>query len=291
MMAEMAEAIGRDLEAQNYRARQRAIRKAFRGEYLGAEGRLTVDTQTAHVLALDMDMVAPEQRPGIAARLAGKIAQNDHRMATGFLGTKPLLPVLSANGQHDLAVRLFQSRRYPSWGYEVVNGATTVWERWDSYTVEHGFNGESGSQNASMNSFSHYSFGAVAEWMFRDLVGIRSDGPGFKRVTFRPGPPSADSNPEGEPIHWARAQQDSLRGRIACKWRREGARLVCDFTVPANVTATALLPTQNPHRVTEGGRALGEAPEVSYLGLRDDRVAIGLGSGTYRFSIELGDRG
>lgn len=287
MMAEMAEAIGRPVEARDYRSRLRAVAEAFRKEYLDEGGALKIDTQTAHVLALDMGMVLPERNRVIAERLVAKIAQNDFRMATGFLGTKPLLPVLSANSYHDLAVRLFQSRRFPSWGYEVVNGATTVWERWDSYTVEHGFNGENGSQNASMNSFSHYSFGAVAEWMFRDLAGIRSDGPGFKRILFRPAPPTPRSNPESEVIHWAMAREDSLRGRIASEWRREDARLLCKFEVPANVSATVLLPTADPHAITEGDKLLGEAPQVSFLGLRDGRVAVGIGSGSYRFAVEL----
>lgn len=289
MMAEMAGAVGRVTEARNCRQRLKSIQDAFQKEYLDEDGALTVDTQTAHVLVLDMGMVAPARRAGIAARLAEKIAENDHRMATGFLGTKPLLPVLSANGYHDLAVRLFQSRRFPSWGYEVVNGATTVWERWDSYTVEHGFNGQSGNQNASMNSFSHYSFGAVAEWMFRELAGIRSDGPGFKRLLLCPSMPTPESNPDVEPVRWARARQDSLRGRIASEWRRERERVIYRVAVPANVTATVLLPTADPHNVTEGGRSLGEVEEVTYLGMRAGRVALGIGSGDYRFEFQAGE--
>lgn len=285
LMAEMADALGRGVEAHNYRQRLKAVQGAFRKEYLDEQGALTVDTQTAHVLALDLGLVAPERATAIAARLAEKIVANDHRMATGFLGTKALLPVLSANGYHDLAARLFQSRRFPSWGYEVVNGATTVWERWDSYTVEHGFNGQGGNQNASMNSFSHYSFGAVAEWMFRDLGGIRSDGPGFKRLLLRPAPPSPDSNPDVEAVRWVRARQDSLRGRITSEWRREDDQLLYDISVPANVSATVLLPVADPHRVTESGRPLGEALEVALLGLRAGRVAVGIGSGDYRFTL------
>jgi alpha-L-rhamnosidase len=136
-----------------------------------------------------------------ALRLRDKLVGNEYRMSTGILGTRALLPALSAHGQHDLAVRLFQSHRFPSWGYEVVNGATTVWERWDSYTKEHGFEGLGGGQNASMNSFSHYAFGAVMEWAYRALAGIDTEGPGFKRILISPGPPdpgcSSNSNQEG----------------------------------------------------------------------------------------------
>jgi len=102
---------------------------------------------------------------------------------------------------------LFQSRQFPSWGYEMINGATTVWERWDSFTKEHGFNGLNGNQNASMNSFSHYSFGAVMEWAFRDLAGIDTEGPGFRQIVIRPNPSTPRSNPDLEPIRWVKAER------------------------------------------------------------------------------------
>ena len=138
-------------------------------------------------------------------------------MTTGFLGTRPLLPVLSDVGEHDLAVKHFQSRKFPSWGYEVEQGATTIWERWNSYTKENGFGG---TQNAAMNSFAHYSFGAVCEWMFFRLAGIDTDGPGYQRIIIRPSPPAPGSNPAREPIHWVKAHYDSIHGRIVSNWRR-----------------------------------------------------------------------
>ncbi len=141
-------------------------------------------------------------RTAAGALLAKKIQDNDTRMSTGFLGTRPLLPVLSATGQSDLAVRLLQSRKYPSWGYEVEQGATTIWERWNSYTKDNGFGG---AQNAQMNSFAHYAFGAVCEWMFSQLAGIQTDGPGYKRIIIRPTIPSPKSNPDQKPIDWVRA--------------------------------------------------------------------------------------
>jgi hypothetical protein len=152
---------------------------------------LKVQTQTAHVLALAFGLVPADRVSMTADRLAARVASNGYRMATGFLGTRDILPALSQHGHFDLAVRLFQSRKFPSWGYEVVNGATTVWERWDSYTKEHGFNGAEGNQNASMNSFSHYAFGAITAWMFRDLAGIDTEGEGYRRIRIRPGVPSA----------------------------------------------------------------------------------------------------
>jgi alpha-L-rhamnosidase len=168
---------------------------------------------------------------------------NGHRMTTGFLGTYPLLPVLSANGRHDLAVRLFQSREFPSWGYEVENGATTIWERWNSYTREKGF------FEPSMNSFSHYSFGAVAEWMFRSLAGIDTDGPGYRKIVIRPGPVAGRANP-GKPVEWVKAEYVSVRGRIVVNWRVAGGRFELETTIPANTTARVGIPTGKKDEVT-----------------------------------------
>ncbi|HEX2973868.1 MAG TPA: hypothetical protein VHP11_16160, partial [Tepidisphaeraceae bacterium] len=132
LMGDMAEAIGKKVDAANYRQLLAEIKGAFAKEYVNADGSLKVQTQTAHVLALAFGMLPEKWFKGASDRLAAMIAEKGYRMATGFLGTKPLLPVLTATGHHDLAVRMFQSRQFPSWGYEVENGATSIWERWDS---------------------------------------------------------------------------------------------------------------------------------------------------------------
>jgi alpha-L-rhamnosidase len=233
------------------------------------------------VLALSFNLLPENAVAAAAHHLAQKIADNGCRMSTGFLGTKPLLPVLSRHGHHDLAVRLFQSREFPSWGYEVVNGATTVWERWDSYTRQDGF----GRHNAAMNSFSHYAFGAVTEWVFRDLAGIDTDGAGFQRIVLRPRPPSPDSNPDRRPVDWVRAEYDSLRGKIVSHWRREGERFTLRATIPANTQATVLMPTRAADSITEGGRPLAEVREVEILGPQGDCTRLSIGSGTYHFAV------
>jgi alpha-L-rhamnosidase len=279
----MARAIGRSGEADDYATLSTKIAAQFAKDYQNPDGTLKVPTQTAHVLALEFGLVPDATLPTVAAQLAERIARNDTRMATGFLGTKPLLPALSAHGHHDLAARLFQSRRFPSWGYEVINGATSVWERWDSYTKEHGFNGADGKQNAAMNSFSHYAFGAVMEWAFRTLAGIDTDGPGYKRIVIRPSPPSPGSNPEHKPIDWVRAQYDSIHGRIESNWKLEGDRFTLDVTIPANTTATVFLPAHATGDVTESGKALTSARGVRFLRNENGRVVLGVDSGRYRF--------
>lgn len=299
LMSEISAALGKRVEAADYLRRLESIRKAFREAYVEPDGSLRVPTQTAYALALSNGLVPEALERAAADRLARMVEENGYRMATGFLGTQPLLPVLSAHGHHDLAVRLFQSRRFPSWGYEVVNGATTIWERWDSYTKDDAF----GRHNAAMNSFSHYAFGAVCEWMFRSLVGIDAEEPGFRRILIRPGPPSPGSNPEVEPIRWVKARHESPRGTIRCDWRRTEDAFELEVRIPANTSATVEVPAtggvgeravpegavpEDGHPVeeavvTEGGRPLEGHPHVEVVGRRGGRIVLRIASGAYSF--------
>jgi len=287
MMAQMAESTGRPVAADAYRQRFNTVRAAFAKNFVRADGRLSVDTQTAYVLALWVGLFPDGGESIGAARLAEKIRQNDTRMTTGFLGTKPLLPVLTAHGYHNLAVRLFQSREFPSWGYEVANGANSVWERWDSYTREHGFNGQNGNQNASMNSFSHYAFGAVTEWMFRDLAGIDTDGPGFQRMLLRPGVPALDPDAPVKPINWVRAAYDSPHGQVRVHWRRTGPQLDYEVELPANTRATLFLPAKDRASVQAVGSGLTAAQGVEFVREEAGRVIFKLESGQHHFHATL----
>jgi alpha-L-rhamnosidase len=281
LMAEMAQAIGKTREAAEYCELFGRIKSAFNQKYVKPDGALAVDTQTAYALALYMDLLPANLRAPAGARLAKKIRDNDTRMSTGFLGTRPLLPVLSATGQHDLAVRLLQSRKYPSWGYEIEQGATTIWERWNSFTKDKGFGGE---QNAAMNSFAHYSFGAVCEWMVSQLAGIQTDGPGYQRIIIRPTPPSPDSNPDQKPIDWVRAHYDSIHGRISSAWQVQDGRFELEVTIPANTTATVYLPARDAGSITESGKELTQAKGVKFLRTEGNRVVLAVESGAYRFT-------
>ncbi len=280
LMAEMAEATGKKDAAKKYRQWFDSIAKAYAAKYIDPEGRLTVQTQSAHALALYVGLVPPALCQPFADRLAEMIRQNEVRMATGFLGTRHLLPVLSSYGHNDLAGRLLQSRRFPSWGYEIENGATTIWERWNSFTKDEGF-------MAGMNSFSHYSFGAVCEWMFTDLAGIDQADPGFQNLVIRPMPQTPKSNPEHAAIDWVRAEYDSVRGPVAVQWRREADRFLLDVEIPANTTATIHLPAKSAAAVTEGGQPLAEVPGIRVLRADAGRVQVSLGCGKYRFASSL----
>ena len=284
LMSGMADALGKRDEATKYRELADALAHSFRKQFIHPGSSLSVDTQSAYVLALENRMFAePDEARAAAERLAQKIVLNDSRMATGFLGTKPLLLALTANGQSDLALRLFQSRKFPSWGYEVEQGATSVWERWDSFTKEHGFDGANGKNNAAMNSFSHYSFGSVMQWGFQTLAGIDTDGPGYQRIIIRPNPPSPGAAGEPKPIDWVKAHYDSIHGRIASEWRTNGADFELHTTIPANTTATVFLPAKDAASATEGGKPLADAPGVKLLRSEPGYVVLAVESGTYHF--------
>jgi len=280
MMAEMADATNRSEEAETYRQQFARTKAAFQKKYLSPDGSLNVATQSAQALALFADLIPEDQREATGEHLAQMIAENGNHMSTGFLGTRPLLPVLSASGQHDLAVFLLQSREFPSWGYEIENGATTIWERWDSYTKEDAF----GRHNAAMNSFSHYAFGAVCEWMFNTLAGIRSDGPGYEKIVIQPKPPAPGSNGIHEPIDWVKASYESIRGTIRSEWKLDGNRFELNVTIPTNTTAMVFLPANSDGEITEGGKPLVDHPFAKLLGTKDGIVQIAIQSGDYQFA-------
>lgn len=269
LMAEMAGTIHRDADADTYRKLYEKIRDVFRGDYVEPGCALKVNTQTAYALALFAGLMPDDCSRPAADRLAGLIAANNGRMATGFLGTYPLLPVLSENGHHDLAMSLFESREFPSWGYEIANGATTIWERWNSYTREEGIH------EPSMNSFSHYAFGAIGEWMFRTLAGIDTDGAGFANIVIHPRP--------GD-MSWVKAEYESIHGKIVSSWKQAGQRFDLDVTVPANVRATVFMPVSERDSITEGGKPIASVDQIRFVRQEGDRVVLSVPSGHYQFS-------
>jgi alpha-L-rhamnosidase len=297
-MAELAEAIGKQADVTLYTSRLQKLQANFREQYIQADGSLKIKTQSALVLAITCGLISDKKEAlALGSNLVSRIEANGTRMATGFLGTKSILPALSSVGQHDLACRLFQSRQFPSWGYEASNGATSVWERWDSYTKEHGFDGVTGKNNAAMNSFSHYAFGAVMEWAYRDLVGIESDGPGFRNLLIKPGIPSdtmTNIDPKVPAIQWAKADFMHHRGMIRCQWRcipesdkpTNGSRvIVIDITLPPSTTARVWLPTKAGSVITESQRLLGEASFVKTDSVNAESTVVEIESGTYHFEI------
>jgi alpha-L-rhamnosidase len=263
-MVQMAVAIGDDKAAAKYRTQADKVLASFRKLFLRPDGTLTINNQTAHAMALFFGLIPEDRREACADHLARLVRENGNKMTTGFLGTRPLLPALSANGHHDLAGILMRQREFPSWGYEVENGATTIWERWNSYIKGKGV------QAPDMNSFSHYAFGAVCEWMFAELAGIDRAAAGFDKVRVAPGPIDG--------IRRAAASTMTRHGKLACSWRIEGDLFHAEVCVPPNTTAEIVLPVTG--EITENGRPVASAPGI----IRAAGNRLTAGSGVYQLS-------
>ena len=273
MMAEMAAALGEAGRARDALALADRIRGAFVRAYRQADGRIEPGTQTAYAMALGMGLLAPgAQRDATAARFVDKLAADDRHLKTGFLGTAWLLPALSSIDRDDLAMRLLLNDDYPSWGFEIRMGATTVWERWNSIRSD----GQFGP--VDMNSFNHYANGAVGDWMFQRLGGLQMLEPGYRRARIAP----LVSHPA---LSHAKASLRTPYGLLASDWRRAPDGLHLSVDVPVGTDAEVLLPTPSAQRVQEGARAASAAPGVRRARWKDGVLSLSVGSGHYDFRV------
>ena len=233
LMSQMASAIGKDAEAQRYADLFDGVRKAFEKQFIRENGETGNGSQTCYALALHMNLVPDALKPNLMDRLLHDLEARDWHLSTGFLGTPYLLAVLVNNGRADVAYRLLLNETYPSWGYMIAKGATTIWERW---------NGDRG--DPGMNSFNHYAFGSVVEWLYRYAAGIDTapDSPGFRNIVIHPRP--------DEHFTHVRAEYDSVYGKIVSEWTR--APFLLKVTIPANTTATVYLPSGQTQKIGSG---------------------------------------
>ncbi|MEY4763126.1 MAG: hypothetical protein RLZZ200_2982 [Pseudomonadota bacterium] len=262
IMVQVARLLGHEADAERFATLHRARRDYFNARFIDAEGSTIgyvtgspiafgpdalsgtwqkADTQASYAAALGLGVLADDKRTVAARRLAdavGRESKDDegrmrpaNSLMTGFIGTALVSRVLSESGRSDVAYRQLLNRDYPSWLYSVKQGATTIWERLNGYTTTEGFGG-----NNSMNSFNHYSFGAVGQWLVGNSLGIRRDEAGFRRFVLRPEP-----DPTGQ-LKWAEGHYDSPYGRIESAWRITDGATEFDFQVPPNTIATLYLP-------------------------------------------------
>lgn len=279
-MTAMSRAIGKDDRAAHYQDVYERVRAHFRDVYCDADGNLApeVRTQAGYLLALRNDLLQPEVRPAAVAALKQKIIDNGYKLSTGFVGSCILNEVLAEFGENDLAYSLLLQTENPSWLYSVHQGATTIWERWNSYTRATGFG------DVGMNSFNHYAYGAVQEWMYRHIAGIETteEAPGFAHPILQPKPDtrSADEIPAGqEKILWAKTSFDSPHGRIVSNWDMTNG-FTYECTVP--VAATLHLPvltTSDCVLINGTEHELSEYPVCA----DGKSVEIALEPGTYTF--------
>jgi alpha-L-rhamnosidase len=237
LTAQSAEVLGKTEDATRFHDLYQRIKAAFNKAYVGPDGRIKGNTQAVYVLALAVDLIEGEKAQQASRYLVEDIEKKGNHLSTGFIGTKDLMLVLSKIGRHDVAYRLLFNDTFPSWGFSIKHGATSIWERWDGWTPEKGF------QDPGMNSFAHYSFGAVYGWMVENIGGISSDGSAYKKIVIAPHP--------GGNLTRAETSYKSIRGEIATAWRLEGAKLRLDVLIPANTTAKVILPGET-HEIGSG---------------------------------------
>ncbi|MDQ2843546.1 MAG: glycoside hydrolase family 78 protein [Acidobacteriota bacterium] len=267
LMAQMAQALRKDSEAAEYRELYGKVKAAFIQKFVKDDGTVGNGSQTCDVLALYVGLLPENLRETVAGHLAQDIASRGGHLSTGFVGTSFLMPVLSANGKNAVAYQLLLNDTYPSWGYMIRKGATTMWERW---------NGDTG--DPGMNSFNHYAFGSVGQWLYETVAGIASDPahPGFHKIVIRPRPDSR--------LTHSYAEYESPYGKISTDWRMhpEGS-FSLKVMIPPNTSAALYLPATDKSQVNENGRPLNASIPSEQEG--DERI-LQVGSGEYNFEVK-----
>lgn len=307
IMSKVASLLGKTDDAEKYRTAYEQRKEFFNKTFVSVEKKAlgligggrgfgaqpaaapelrVADVQTAYAVGLGMNLFNEENKPYMIKNLAeaierenkddGGVIRPKHSLMTGFIGTAWISRALSDNGMDELAYRLLQNNKYPSWLYSIEQGATTIWERLNGYTVEEGFGG-----NNSMNSFNHYSFGAVGQWMMAYSLGIQRDEPGFKKFVLQPRP-----DPTGQ-ITWARGHYDSMYGRINSSWKTGNGTLTYEASVPGNTTATLYLPASSVDSIRENGKPVKKSKGVTFIRYEVGKAIFELRSGNYIFTSDI----
>jgi alpha-L-rhamnosidase len=276
LLQRTAAVLGKNDEAADYAKLLAAIKQAFVNEFVTPSGRVGENTQTAYALALQFDLLPEELRGEAARRLAEEVRLRGH-LTTGFVGTPYLCHVLSRYGYTDVAYDLLNRQEYPSWLYPVKQGATTIWERWDGQKPDGSF------QDPGMNSFNHYAYGAIGEWMYRVAAGLEIDpsAPGYRHVLVQPQP--------GGRLTSAQARLETPYGEASSGWAVVEGGLEVTATVAPNTRGTVRLPGAKLEDVRESGRPVAAAPGVRRARQAGGAVVVEVGSGRYRFTYEAAE--
>lgn len=273
LLINTAKVLGKPNDVSTYSSLLKRIKDAFLKEYVTPNGRLVSGTQTAYVLALNFDMLPESLRPLIAQRLVDNIKDYGVQLTTGFLGTPYLCHVLSRFGYDDIAYELLFRQEYPSWLYPVKMGATTIWERWDGIKPDGSF------QTPGMNSFNHYAYGAIGDWMYRTVAGINlnEEAPGYKKIIIRPH--LTDS------LSFASASLQTYYGKVSSEWKKDNGNLILNVEVPVNASANVFIPAKYAGDIFENGKKINEVKDISVMAKQGNYVPVKLGSGKYSFVV------
>ena len=296
IMAEMSAAIGNEAKADYYETTYSTSVSAFIDYYLDDNGKFHINetaygdgsgyfegekgftghTQSAYATAIYFDILPKNLKEMAGKHLVQLIEENDYLPSSGILGIRQLLPALSSIDRSDLAYRILLNKEYPSWGFQIKNGATTIWERWNSYTPEMGFNGK---MNAEMNSFNHYAFGAFSQYLFGNIVGIDTEGAGFNNIVIRP-------NLGDRSLKNVRGEFGSINGSIVSSWTIKESVFALEVEIPVNTKANVYIPSLDGSPVVEDGKAI-DSELIIFIKQEGDYKIYEVGSGNYRFESQI----
>ena len=271
LLAKAAGELGNTEDEKVYSDLFNKIKKVFNMEYVTPAGRVGTNSQTSYILALMFDLLPEELREKSAALLVSDIKSRRNHLSTGFLGTPFICHVLTKFGYTDVAYDLLLQETYPSWLYPVKMGATTIWERWDGQKTDSTF------QDPGMNSFNHYAYGAIGDWIYRVSAGIETTVPGYKHLLIQPHLTRR--------IDFSKAAFESPYGKVSSGWERKDGKVFISIIIPANTTATIILPVKSADKALEGGKALSSNLNLTNIITRDENVIIESGSGEYHFEL------
>ena len=273
LVAKSYAGLGDEANATKYQKLFEDVRDAFCRAYVAPDGRIKGDTQCDYAMALRFELLPEGLRAKAVQFLTDDIAAKGNHLSTGFVGVSYLLPVLTAGGRLDTAYALLMQDTFPSWLFSVKQGATTIWERWDGWTPDKGF------QNAGMNSFNHYSLGSCGEWLYNTVAGIGwgEVGPAGRQLILHPRPGGGLSHVE--------ATRRTMYGTVKSAWRLDGGQMTFDVTIPANVTARIILPTGDTASVREDDNPLaGSKDALMTAPAAPGETELAVSSGSYHFS-------
>ena len=275
LLVNTAKVLNKDQDATEYAQLLEHAKNAFLNEYITPNGATVSNTQTSYVLALQFDMLPTELRQPAADRLAKNIAAYDNHLTTGFLGTPYLCHVLTRFGYSDLAFELLLNQTYPSWLYPITMGATTMWERWN------GIKPDSTFVSPRANSFNHYAYGAIGDWMYRAVAGIdqATGSTGYKRSVIKPY--------IGGNFRQVNASLQTVYGELSTSWKIEKGEIVMEVSIPANTSSTIHVPAHSLGDIKMDGQSLKDTTYYKTIREQDGYVVIGVGSGRYRFVSQV----
>ena len=271
LLAKSAKELGKTDDEKVYSDLFIKIKNVFIKEYVTPAGRVGTNSQTSYVLALMFDLLPGELRPNAAKFLVDDIKSRRNHLSTGFLGTPFLCHVLTRNGYTDVAYDLLLQDTYPSWLYPVKMGATTIWERWDGQKTDSTF------QDPGMNSFNHYAYGAIGDWMYRVSAGIETKTPGYRNLLIQP-------HVSGK-LNLSKASFESPYGKVVSGWERKDGKVYFNIEIPANANATIVLPADSAEKVKENNLPVAQNKNLNNIHVAGKSLLIDAGSGKYVFEI------